>query len=205
MIFGKSKEDIFIICLRNVNVEELDNVYIIDELKNNFTDNDVNITTIEKIIDKNVPSKLIKTFIQKDKLEISQYLSNTRKLTSCFYCRRKILTEPIGIPIEYEKINDKDCFHCDGYVCSFNCLVSFIDEYYDEIYKKTEYLIPKLYYSIFNQYPKERIKPAPSWRMRNEYGGELTDEEYSRLFQVVEIRDAKQIYVDVFRIFNQTK
>lgn len=117
----------------------------------------------------------------------------------CFYCRRKYDTSPIGIPIKYT--SDKK-FETDAMVCSFNCIKSYISEHPSPLYRNTPVLIDQLYYRIFNKYPKEKILPSPSWRHRQEYGGLLTDEEYSKSLQTLVIKDLHQVG-DLFYLKNR--
>ena len=141
----------------------------------------------------------------------------------CFNCRRHFTTCPLGIPIEYhpsvykskndpskikkltinerqklevDKTNDIEVleyFDTDGIVCSFNCIVGFIDDNPSPLYKKTPSLIPKMYRMIFGKYPTEAIIKSPSWRLREEYGGVLSDEEFVANLQTLVFTDLNQI------------
>lgn len=140
----------------------------------------------------------------------------------CHGCRRKFKSQPMGIPIDFhpsyyvskndstkikrltikerEKLeNDKnnsivvmDYFDTEGIVCSFNCMISCIEESPSPIYKKTPYLISMMYRMIFGKYPDQKIIKAPSWKMREEYGGPLSDDEFERSLQTIQFSDTHQ-------------
>lgn len=140
----------------------------------------------------------------------------------CHGCRRKFSSQPMGIPIDfhpsyYVSKNDQtkikrlttrererletdpenniivmDYFDTEGIVCSFNCIISCIEECPSPIYKKTPYLISMLYKMIFGKYPDQKILKAPSWKMREEYGGPLTDNEFERSLQTIQFTDTHQ-------------
>lgn len=140
----------------------------------------------------------------------------------CFGCHRRFKTVPLGIPIEYHPsiyISKNDCtrikritvterkklqqgenkvveleyFDVDGIVCSFNCMLSVIDDNPSPLYKKSRSLIPIMYKMIFDCYPKDKIIKAPSWRMRQEYGGCISDEEFVSNLQTIQFTDMHQI------------
>lgn len=140
----------------------------------------------------------------------------------CYGCRRKFSSQPLGIPIDFHpsyyvskndttKIrrlttNDReklqldpennivimDYFDTEGVVCSFNCIVSCIGESPSPIYKKTPYLISMMYKMIFGKYPDQKILRSPSWKMREEYGGPLSDKEFERSLQTIQFTDTHQ-------------
>lgn len=140
----------------------------------------------------------------------------------CHGCHRKFSSQPIGIPIEfhpsyYVSKNDTtkirrlttkdrenlekdpannivvmDYFDTEGVVCSFNCIISCIEDSPSAIYKKTPYLISMMYKMIFGKYPEQKIIKSPSWRMREEYGGPLSDEEFEKSLQTIQFVDTHQ-------------
>jgi hypothetical protein len=141
----------------------------------------------------------------------------------CYGCRRRFTTQPIGIPIEFHQsvyvsktdakirrltererlelqkdenntIVEMDYFDTEGIVCSFNCIYLCIEESPSSLYKKTHELITKLYQMIFGDYPTEKINKAPNWRLREEYGGPLSDEEFEKTLQTIQFIDAHQIH-----------
>ena len=91
------------------------------------------------------------------------------------------------------KIITKNFFETDGIVCSFNCMVSFINENYSPIYQNSSHLMYLMYKQIFGEYPTQSFVPSPSWRLRKEYGGILDDDDYNKYTQSIPIVDSKQL------------
>ncbi len=149
----------------------------------------------------------------------------------CFGCHRCFDTIPLGVPIAYypsvyiskddptkikkltindrlkleadtnNNINILEYFDTDGIVCSFNCIFSVIEDNPSPLYRETSSLVPKMYKMIFGEYPKSKIIRSPSWRLREEYGGPLSDEDFVRNLQSIQYTDMHQIN-RVLRIMN---
>jgi hypothetical protein len=68
-----------------------------------------------------------------------------------------------------------------------------IEEMPSKIYEKTPVLIHQMYYMIFGKYPDQIIVKSPSWKMRKEYEGPLSDEEFEKNLQTVKFTDSHQI------------
>lgn len=93
----------------------------------------------------------------------------------------------------YHKILTKDFFETDGVFCSFNCIVSFIEENsYNPLYQNSNHLIYLMYKHIFGQFPNKSFIRSPSWKLRKEYGGILSDDDYDKFVQTVPIIESKQ-------------
>lgn len=195
--------------LKNINTTDIDKKYqLLDKLNDISNTNPVNVYTIEQDITSlkklgisSLQYEPIITTFSKDKTKLQLYpvmwcKSNTLPETTdipCFGCRRKYKTCPIGIPINYIKKDNRDCFEVDGMVCSFNCIKLHIKESPSPLYKNTPLLIDKLYFCIFGEYPKEPIHISPSWRQRKEYGGNLSDEEFEKSLQTIKFTDTHQV------------
>jgi hypothetical protein len=83
-------------------------------------------------------------------------------------------------------------YETDGGFCSFNCCLAFIkDQSHNQLYRRSEELLMKMYVDIFqvDHTTIKRIDPAPSWRLLKEYGGFMTIEEFRNSFQ-------SHIYID---------
>jgi hypothetical protein len=92
------------------------------------------------------------------------------------------------------KIITKNFFETDGIVCSFNCMVSYIEENsYNPLYQNSYNYIYLMYKHIFGEYPTQTIIRSPSWKLRKEYGGPLDDSDYNKFIQSVSIVESKQI------------
>lgn len=153
-------------------------------------------------------------------IKSGEKLPTTTKIP-CFGCHRCFTTIPLGIPIEYHpsiyiskedpgkikkisinertKLEEKyevkklEYFDVDGIVCSFNCIISVLEDSHSPLYSKTRELIPQMYKLIFGKYPTEKITRAPHWRLREEYGGPLNDNEFISNLQILKFTDTHQV------------
>ena len=138
---------------------------------------------------KYVSSQIEKTYfsdITKDKYTIKENISKDKRH---FFQKN-----------QNPKINimEREYYEVDGFFCSFNCCLSFINENkFNSIYKHSKNLLKKIYFDIFKTYP-EILYPAPSWRLLKDYGGKLTIEEYRKTLNKIE-------YVDVGLLRNNLK
>jgi len=92
------------------------------------------------------------------------------------------------------KVITKNFFETEGIVCSFNCMVSYIDDNsLNPLYQNSYNYLHLMYKYIFGEYPSNPIIRAPSWKLRKEYGGQLNDTDYAKYLQEIPIVDSKQI------------
>jgi hypothetical protein len=131
------------------------------------------------------PSILITTILNQDGRKTEYRKNITIK-------ERKELKEFKKIKNISHEIIEKEYYDTELIVCSFNCMYFVIWESPSHLYKETSMLIPMLYYDIFNKYPNQKILKSPSWKLRKEYGGPLSDEEFEKCLQKVEFTEIKQ-------------
>ncbi len=75
------------------------------------------------------------------------------------------------------KFSDSYYYETDGIFCSFNCCLAFInDNYRNNLYSDSKFLLAKIYMELFDH--EFNIKPAFSWRLLKQYGGEMSIEEF---------------------------
>ena len=98
------------------------------------------------------------------------------KNTRCWWCRNTFLTIPIQIPDDYYN----NIFYCIGHFCSFNCGKSFNLDLNDNMTWKRESLLNLLYFKTYSQHV--HIIPAPSWIVLEDYGGNLSIEQFRDCF-----------------------
>jgi hypothetical protein len=88
-----------------------------------------------------------------------------------------------------------DYFIIDSIVCSFNCALSIYNEN-PIYYKETPQLLNLMYYKIYNKYPT-KILPAPSFKLRKEYNGPLSEEEYEKLLETYNVIEHPQLHYKI--------
>ena len=82
-------------------------------------------------------------------------------------------------------IDNREGYICDGIFCSFNCCKAYIKENkHNILYEKSDMLLTKLYTDITN-IKDISINPAPSWRLLEEYGGQLTINQFRENFNKI--------------------
>lgn len=74
----------------------------------------------------------------------------------------------------------------DGIFCSFNCCLSFImEKKSDPIYTQSEHLLKKMYSDLFPDFIVG-LSPAPDWRLLQDYGGDLSIEDFRKNFYKID-------------------
>jgi hypothetical protein len=104
--------------------------------------------------------------------KISTHCLKFNKNTKCWWCRNNFSTPPCELPEDYYN----DTFYCIGHFCSFNCMKSYNLDLNDSLSSKRESLMNLLYYQTYSNH--KIIKPAPHWMCLEEYGGNLTIENF---------------------------
>ena len=216
--FVSKKDTLFTL---NIDINQIDKEYSlnsISDIKKDKLNDKLDITPIENIGITTTRIKPLQTTFQKEKIKIQKYLSlvfnnlNENILEKethikCFNCHRYYKTSPLIVPINYEDYNGHCVFKGDTIVCSFNCMLSYIeDNIHNKLYTNSITYMLKLYYFLFGKYPESKIIKAPPFCCLQEYEGPLSETEYDNLLQRVEISDSKQIYmIPISRILNVKK
>ena len=106
-------------------------------------------------------------------------------ILKCLYCRRKILKNPIGLPISMEINNEDISFSVVDNFCDFGCVFSYLKRkigdsrmYRGPLYENAEQILYALYYRVYPDKKGENIKDKPDWDLLRENGGPLTNEEF---------------------------
>lgn len=126
------------------------------------------------------------SFSFKDKSGVIQIIyttGNKRSGIACFWCRRVPKSEPIGIPIRFEKREETYIFHVEGIDCGFRCM-------YARLRKKLMLNSMRegsgIYAQATNnakmmfrlQYPNETLTYAPDWELAEWNGGSLPPDKF---------------------------
>lgn len=104
----------------------------------------------------------------------------------CLYCKRFIKGESVGIPLVMERLKNKQLkFHTEGDYCNFGCALASLKRqigvskiYRDPLYQNAECLLKTMFYYMHPDKKGYPLKEAPDWRLSQENGGPLTDEEF---------------------------
>jgi hypothetical protein len=144
------------------------------EVKNLLNNSSISTVNNDKIGDKQV-------------YKIS-YKNDSNKLSKCHYCHSIIplATCAIGLPIRIKKEDHRDKFIVEGSFCSWNCILSYIDQQSSVKYRECKIYLNLLYKQLYknlntNSYTNfYDIKPSKDWRLLTIYGGELTQKDWKQ-------------------------
>jgi hypothetical protein len=109
----------------------------------------------------------------KKKIYISRPASKSN--THCYFCRQSFEDHPIGHPI---KIGKKK-YIVEGVFCSFNCIMAFQQEQNSVRYRESSIHFHTLYRELFGK--RVDILPSKSWKLLQDYGGELNIQQWRNL------------------------
>jgi len=158
----------------------------------NYKENTVKLNCNEK-------ERLLKILGKTDnihKFNLNEYDTEENNIKGENYCKK----ENKGI-YQFKKNNEKDShkiltkqfFETEGIFCSFNCIVSYLEENRNNpLYQNSYNLIYFMYKILFGYFPQFTIIKSPSWKLRKEYGGPLSDEDYEKYIQNIPIIDTNQ-------------
>lgn len=105
---------------------------------------------------------------------------------SCFWCRHSFETEPWFCPIKYEPSNR--IYEVDGVFCSKECTNAWLyDNNMNLLYKDSPQLLSLMYYQRTGNFTWDITERAPSWKLLQAYGGDMTIEQYRSSFSKVKI------------------
>ena len=104
---------------------------------------------------------------------IEMFKSKFSSDTKCWWCKNSFNTPVVGLP----EIYFENKFHCIGHFCSYNCALSYNIDINENVWKRTS-LLNLLYHKTYNT--NIAITAAPDWKQLNEYGGNLTIEDFRK-------------------------
>lgn len=122
--------------------------------------------------------------VSKDKYRISE---NASKFKVELFNKKKFIFTALKEKNQNVELNiqDKYGYICDGVFCSFNCCKAFIkDNKHNRLYEQSELLLIKLYNDITGL-KNININAAPSWRLLEEYGGNLNINQFRENFNKI--------------------
>jgi hypothetical protein len=122
-----------------------------------------------------IASRAIKTYhseLSKDIYSISEPITNERYNELKERKDNRISLFPGGY------------YQTDGVFCSFNCVMSFIHDEQNPMYRYSENLLLQMYNELYEEV--KEIMDAPHWRVLKEFGGHLEIEQFRESFNKVE-------------------
>ena len=168
------------ITMDEINSNEIDMSLFIkseSELKKNTelnlqklksSDNSETTETLKSSTIGNSNSLLLNTSVNK----IITHNLNFNKNTKCWWCKNRFSVPAVQLPEDYYN----DTFYCVGHFCSFSCMKSYNLDLNDSLLWKRESLINLLYFMTYSEH--KNIIPAPHWVTLEEFGGNLSIEEF---------------------------
>lgn len=94
--------------------------------------------------------------------------------TKCWWCRNSFNTPPLQLADDYFN----NTFYSFGHFCSWNCKKKYNLELNDSLIWKRDSLINLEYFLTYGNYID--ITPAPHWMCLEEYGGNMSLEEFRK-------------------------
>lgn len=104
--------------------------------------------------------------------KIQSYSLTFNKNTKCWWCKNYFDTPSVQLPEDYYN----NTFYCIGNFCSYNCPKSYNLDLNDTLIWKRESLLNLLYFQTYGEF--KNINPAPHWITLEEYGGNLSIDEF---------------------------
>lgn len=90
------------------------------------------------------------------------------------------------------KINKNEYYIVEGIFCSFNCCLAYInDNKKQSSLQHSHFLLQKLYNDITEK--NNTINPAPSWKLLQDYGGNMSIKEFRDSFNVIEYTEIAKL------------
>ena len=134
-------------------------------------------------------SRTYNSEISKDTFSVSESIPRTTTITNPSIVNATV-------PESYET---------DGVFCSFNCVLAFAQENkLNPMYSRSISLINRIYMDVAEK--GSVLTPAPSWRLLEEYGGNLTIEDYRKNLHRITYEDRgvqRPIFRPVARVYEE--
>lgn len=169
------------ISIEEINANELTDMSLFIKSENTIKKtNKLNLQKI-KLSEESVSSDNLKSSIlsSSNKIVLNNNINkiithnlNFNKYTKCWWCKNSFNMPPVQLPEDYYN----ETFFCIGHFCSFSCMKSYNLDMNDSLLWKRESLINFLYYMTYSEY--KEIIPAPHWIILEEFGGNLSIEQF---------------------------
>ena len=166
-----------------ININEIDNtqhitnndIFIKSELYYNESDtNEFNIKSLTISESENISISVNNNFNK-----INVYNIEFTENTKCWWCKHKFTSPRLSLPEQYYN----ETFYCTGNYCSWECMKAYNIDINDNFIWKRESLINLMYYLTYGAY--KEIKPAPSWLILKDFGGNLSIIDFRKHFEII--------------------
>ncbi len=153
--------------LSEVIEEQNDEIFI----KPVIIDESVQITNLKKKIDE-LTLKLNKYEKDKQDKPNKPSIIECNNDSNCWWDKMQFTTPAVEMPESYYN----GIFSCTGKFCSWECMMAYNIDINDENISKRTSLIYYMYKKTYNK--DIIIKPAPSWKILDTFGGPISIEKY---------------------------
>jgi len=131
-------------------------------------------------------------------------------ITKDKYCMKENVTKLklskiLSIKQDLININviESEYYLTDGIFCSFNCVMAFINDNYNQFfYNESKMLLYTMYKDMIKS-KVNKIKAAPHWRMLKCFGGSLSIKEFRDLFNLFEYVECSFQMKTLSKIFKE--
>ena len=99
--------------------------------------------------------------------------------TKCWWCKHTFSSPRLGLPEQHYN----ETFYCTGNYCSWECMKAYNIDTNDNFIWKRESLINLMYFMTYGLF--KDIKPAASWLILKDYGGNLSIVDFRKNFDLI--------------------
>jgi len=110
---------------------------------------------------------------------INVYNIEFNQNTKCWWCKHRFNSPRLTLPEQYYN----ETFYCIGNYCSWECMKAYNIDINDNYIWKRESLINLMYYLTYGSF--KEIKPASSWLILKDYGGNLSIVDFRKSFEII--------------------
>jgi hypothetical protein len=167
----------------NLDKNNTDSIFIKQESyfsePQNITNENINIKENLNCIQNTSETELRTSINNHNFNKIIVYNFEFNDNTKCWWCKHNFSSPRLSLPEQYHN----NTFYCTGNFCSWECIKAYNIDSNDNFIWKRESLINLMYYFTYNEY--KEIKPAASWLILKDFGGNLSINEFRKTFEIV--------------------
>lgn len=152
--------------LSDVINDETNDIFIRQELDNSILEDE------NKMLKKKIEELTMKLNKQDNISKPSIIVCNNN--SKCWWCKYSFDTPALEMPETYYN----GIFSCNGYFCSWDCMMAYNIEMNDMNVQYRTSLIYMMYQKTYNTY--KIIRPAPSWKILTDFGGPVNIDDFRK-------------------------